>query len=101
MLPLKLKLVDNDQLLIQWDDKTDSVLSLQKMRTFCPCATCVSNRLNQSKSYIPVLLSSQLEVAGIEIVGNYAIKIDWKDGHNTGIYEYSSLNKYIVDTVRA
>jgi DUF971 family protein len=26
-----------------------------------------------------------------QLVGNYAIKIDWSDGHNTGIYTYERL----------
>jgi DUF971 family protein len=27
----------------------------------------------------------------ISLVGAYAIKIDWSDGHNTGIYAFDSL----------
>ena len=95
MQPSKLKLVDGKHLSVQWDDKTETLLSLHKMRSLCPCATCSTTRLSQSKSFIPILLTNQLQVSKLEIVGNYAIKIEWKDGHNTGIYEYSSLMKYV------
>ena len=101
MQPLRLKVIDDIILYVQWDDKTESTLSLHKMRVMCPCATCVTSRLNQSDSYIPILLSNQLAVQGIEIMGNYAFKIKWKDGHNTGIYEYSLLNRYVIDSSRA
>jgi len=30
-------------------------------------------------------------VKNIETVGEYAIQITWKDGHNTGIYTYEYL----------
>lgn len=98
--PLKLKIIQDKVLYIQWNDKTESNFSLHKMRTMCPCATCVTSRLNQNNSYIPLLLSNQVEVKNIEIVGNYAIKIDWKDGHNSGIYEYSSLHRFDADLDR-
>jgi len=95
MQPSKLKLVDEKQLYIEWEDKSGTILSLHKMRALCPCATCSTSRLSQSKSYIPILLTNQIQVAKLEVVGNYAIKIEWKDGHNTGIYEYSSLMRYV------
>jgi len=35
----------------------------------------------------------QLTVANLEIVGNYALKVVWKDGHNLGIYTFESLKE--------
>ena len=32
-------------------------------------------------------------VKNIETVGEYAIQITWKDGHNTGIYTYDYLQE--------
>ncbi|MCU0407189.1 MAG: DUF971 domain-containing protein [Ignavibacteriaceae bacterium] len=30
-------------------------------------------------------------IKNIEVIGEYAIQITWKDGHNTGIYTYEYL----------
>ena len=32
-------------------------------------------------------------IKNIETVGEYAIQITWKDGHNTGIYTYEYLQE--------
>ncbi|MCB0145897.1 MAG: DUF971 domain-containing protein, partial [Caldilineaceae bacterium] len=31
------------------------------------------------------------QIAGAELVGNYAIRLEWTDGHATGIYGFSAL----------
>ncbi len=31
------------------------------------------------------------EIKNIETVGDYAIQITWRDGHNTGIYSWDYL----------
>ena len=32
-----------------------------------------------------------VRVTGAELVGNYAIKFRWSDGHDTGIFEFRLL----------
>jgi DUF971 family protein len=34
-----------------------------------------------------------LKMLNVEAVGHYAIRIEWSDGHNTGIYSYDHLRK--------
>jgi DUF971 family protein len=100
MEPVKIKIIENKILWIKWNDDTESRITLHKLRKLCPCATCLAERDNQSKSYIPLLVSSQVTVAGIEAVGSYAIQINWQDGHNTGIYEYPFLKKLAEDSIQ-
>ena len=97
MQPVQIKIGNNNHLLIKWDDRSESRIGLEKLRKLCPCATCITERENQSKSYIPLLMENQFKVAGINQVGSYAISIAWKDGHNTGIYEYPFLKKLADD----
>ena len=34
-----------------------------------------------------------LKMLGVEPVGNYAIRINWSDGHNSGIYSYEHFRR--------
>ena len=91
MHPAKIKLVENKDLLIIWDNERQDILNLKMLREFCPCAICLAERDNQSKMYIPIFAENQVTVRSINQVGKYAIQITWNDGHNTGIYEYTFL----------
>ena len=39
------------------------------------------------------MYQAKLKMLGVEPVGNYAIRINWSDGHNTGIYSYDHLRE--------
>ncbi len=93
MLPVQIKIAEKKNLKIKWDDGSDSLIEIKKLRKLCPCATCVTEREKQGKFYIPIVSGDQAYIKNIEQVGNYAIGITWKDGHSTGIYEYSFLRK--------
>ena len=93
MQPTTIRVLEGKFLWIKWSDGTESKIGLQKLRELCPCATCIAERENQSNSYIPLIQKNQVTVDELEVVGNYAIKIKWHDGHNTGIYEYTFLKK--------
>lgn len=94
MTPIKIKLLDQKELQIIWDDNSEDVLSLKDLRKFCPCATCLAEREKQSKMFIPIYSANQVTIRNIKQMGNYAVQIEWKDGHNTGIYEYKFLKKF-------
>lgn len=94
MTPVKVKLNDQKSLLIVWDDGVETDIPLKRLRDECPCATCIAQRENtKSHNFINLTLQNQMEVMNIEQVGTYAIQITWKDGHNTGIYEYPYLRQ--------
>lgn len=97
MNPVKIKVSQQKELFIKWDDDSESLIHLKKLRKLCPCATCITLRERQSKTYIPIFNENQIKISNISIVGNYAIGITWKDGHNTGIYEYVFLKNLSKD----
>lgn len=39
----------------------------------------------------PTTVPQDVEAVSIRLVGSYAIRIDWSDGHSTGIYTYEQL----------
>lgn len=93
MNPVKLSVTDKKFLDVKWDDDTEDRIKLANLRMKCPCAACSAERETQGKSYIPIYSDEQLTIREIKIVGNYAVAIIWKDGHDTGNYEYNYLKK--------
>ena len=93
MRPLTIKVIENKELYIKWDDDVESTIELKTLRRFCPCATCSEQRVSRSSSYIPLFFEDQIKVDKIFSVGSYAVGFAWKDGHNTGIYEFPLLRQ--------
>jgi DUF971 family protein len=96
MIPKTIKLKDKSSLEIIWEDETVSNISLKYLRDECPCATCKGETV-LLKTYRPpvnkMITPEMYLVKNIETVGEYAIQITWKDGHNTGIYTYDYLQE--------
>lgn len=80
---------------ITWADGAHSALPLPYLRRNCPCATCRTEREKQTTTLLPILSAGQAKATGAatggHLVGNYAIQIDWADGHATGIYDFRLL----------
>ena len=91
MIPTQVKVLHQSKLVLKWKNNSETSIPLEKLRKLCPCASCMAERDNQSKSLIPIFFSSQIKVVSIIKIGNYAIGISWEDGHNTGIYEFQFL----------
>jgi DUF971 family protein len=90
VVPKKIK-KETDKLTIIWnDDRVDSI-KLVNLRHNCPCAICTENKEAKGKGFIPLYKSEEISIENIQTVGNYALGITWKDGHNTGIYDFDYL----------
>jgi DUF971 family protein len=94
MIPKTIKLKDKSSLEIIWEDDSLSNIALKYLRDECPCATCKGETV-LLKTYRPpvkkMMTPEMYLIKNIEVVGEYAIQITWKDGHNTGIYTYEYL----------
>jgi DUF971 family protein len=87
---------------IDWKDGHHSEFSLAYLRDECPCATCTGahGTAPQRSSYSTAqpaspfkMYTPTLRMLNVEAVGAYAIRIDWSDGHNTGIYSFEHLRR--------
>jgi DUF971 family protein len=47
-----------------------------------------------------VTIPRDIHAESIEGVGNYAVKINWSDGHGTGLYTWETLRR-VRDAVTA
>lgn len=86
---------------IDWQDGHHSEYSCAYLRDECPCATCTgahgtvpmkTDFAVQANSPFPMYKAAP-RMASVEEVGNYAIRINWNDGHNTGIYSYEHFRR--------
>ena len=82
---------------IDWKDGHASDFGLVYLRDKCPCATCAGTHgtpPRQPESDNPFqMFKPALKMLGVEPVGNYAIRINWSDGHNAGIYSYEHFRR--------
>jgi DUF971 family protein len=96
MNPTQIKLKNKTNLLLTWEDGSKSQIPLKYLRDECPCASCKGETV-LLKTYHPptptIITPEMYLVKNIEVVGEYAIQITWKDGHNTGIYSWEYLKE--------
>ena len=84
---------------IDWKDGHHSDYALAYLRDECPCATCTgAHGTEPQKSNYPSrncsrCTSRRCEWIPSKPVGSYAIRIDWNDGHSTGIYSFDHLTE--------
>lgn len=78
------------EIVITWDD--DRVVShpARALRLACQCAACV-DEISRRPLLDAATVSGDLRALGIDLVGSYAVRIAWSDGHDTGIYPYDVL----------
>ncbi len=83
------------ELAIAWSDGQETYVPLASLRRACPCASCggepdaLGRVMRPELQYAP----ASFELVGWEIVGGYGWQPRWGDGHHTGIYSFSYLQR--------
>ena len=95
---LKVKLAEQE-LLVDWNDGTHSVLSLAVLRKHCPCASCRTEREKPNDNPLHILKTdpTDIRVTTAKLIGTYAIQFGWSDGHDTGIFDFRMLRALAGD----
>ena len=75
---------------LRWPDGTSQRLPFRLLREHCPCAGCV-NEFTGERMLDPATIPDDIRPAHLAFSGNYALKITWSDGHDTGIYTWERL----------
>lgn len=94
--PRKLDLTKDKGLAVEWADGSTSYYSIAYLRRMSPSADMRQLREEMARNPLTVLPASAarsgpLVATGAELVGHYAIKITFSDGHDTGIYSWAYL----------
>ena len=94
MNPTKISTGEPGELLIQWNDGHAGRHALRTLRKYCPCSACKqAMEQGEEQTLLPILTPGQNELASVEPIGNYALQMQWKDGHKTGIYTFDYLRQ--------
>ena len=75
-----------------WGDGRSSDYDWEFLRWRCPCAMCSGEgeypgELQSRTSLLP----DEIEMVDLELVGRYAVKPTWRNGHDTGIFTFRKL----------
>jgi DUF971 family protein len=99
-VPKALHLDRKSHLEITWSDTDIRRYPLATLRANCPCAGCKKFREEQeqqktarrmSLTILPTDHTGPISVTSAEMVGNYALQIQWSDAHASGIYSFEYL----------
>jgi DUF971 family protein len=101
--PRHLDLKRDRGLTVEWQDGSTSYYSIAYLRRMSPSAEQRDLRERLEKNPLTVLPSTPagkgpLTAHGAELVGNYAVRIQFSDGHDTGIYSWKYLRE--IDPAR-
>ena len=97
--PEHLDLKKDTGLTIRWSDGRESFYPIAYLRRMSPSAEMRELRKSQKTNPLTVLPSAPSADGGsiaaidAQMVGNYALKIVFSDGHDTGIYSWAYLRE--------
>ncbi len=100
--PRHLDLDRTKGLTIQWRDGSESVYPIAHLRRHSPSAEARELREELERNPLAVLptttgSTAPLHAVDAELVGSYALRIRFSDGHDTGLYTWTYLRSIDPD----
>jgi len=96
LVPTHLHLDRARGLEVEWSDGRRSFYPVAHLRRLSPSADARHLREQIATNPLTVLPASgggPLTATGLELVGHYAVRIEFSDGHSTGIYSWTYLRE--------
>ena len=82
---------EDDGLRIDWGGTSDRVwYPARELRLACPCAECVEEMTSRPR-LDPATVPLDVRPVHLALVGAYGLRVQWSDGHATGIYTFAWL----------
>lgn len=87
--PIDIRLHKTSRLLeIKFDNEMECMLSCEFLRVYSPSAEVRGHGHGQE---VLQLDKENVNIMAIEPIGNYAVKLTFSDGHDTGLYSWDYL----------
>ena len=80
----------SSELEITWEPDHIGCYPYRNLRLACHCAGCV-DEMTGERIVDPAAIPEDIKITTMQLVGNYAVKIVWSDGHDTGLYTWKRL----------
>jgi ATP-binding protein involved in chromosome partitioning len=74
----------------KWPDGHETKYKARDLRLACRCAMCIEETSGRALLE-PATVPQQVQAKRMELVGQYAVSIEWSDGHTSGIYNFRDL----------
>jgi DUF971 family protein len=98
-IDVKVRVSTGEGVDITWADGHTSHFDFPYLRDHCPCALCNDEREKTKKvgdsaasSPLP-MFKPKITAKSANAVGNYAVQIQFSDGHATGIFSFEHLRE--------
>ena len=81
----------DEGILIDWDGAGhEALFPARALRLACPCAECVEE-MSGRPLLDPARIPDDVRPVTLGLVGAYGLRVQWSDGHGTGIYTFDRL----------
>ena len=80
-----------DSLFVKFDNGYETTLSAELLRVESPSAEVQGHGIGQKTTPAG---KANVTISALEPVGNYAIRIRFSDGHDTGLFSWDTLYDY-------
>jgi DUF971 family protein len=91
--PTNIRALQAEQVLeVTWESGQVARLPYRYLRGECPCASC-RNEWTGERMLDPGTIRADLKLDGMEMIGNYAVRLGWNDGHSSGLYTWETLQR--------
>ena len=90
--PVEIEKREDGAIRVAWSDGHEGVYPAPYLRESCHCASCIEEWTGR-KVIRADAIPADIRPLRISAVGQYAIHIEWSDGHSTGIYAFDLLRE--------
>ncbi|MGE4233149.1 MAG: DUF971 domain-containing protein [Bacteriovoracia bacterium] len=87
---VRIEKVADTKIGLTWSNGDHQTIAFTDLRFECRCAQCVDEWTRERKLH-KSQIDPYIKPLKVEPVGQYAIQIEWSDGHATGIYPFEHL----------
>ncbi len=85
---------DMNKITLKWSDNESISISNRLLRESCDCALCVDEMTRKPILNIDTI-PNDIHAKEISTIGNYAILVNWSDGHNTGFFPFNTIRQLV------